>query len=41
MTNPESLLELAQEIANLHPGESHQASLRRALSTGITLSFIC
>lgn len=34
MTNPESLLELAQEIANLHPGESHQASLRRALSTG-------
>jgi uncharacterized protein (UPF0332 family) len=27
------LLELAQEIANLHPDSSHQASLRRAVST--------
>ena len=33
MTNPESLLELAQDIANLHPGEANQASLRRAVST--------
>ena len=33
MANPESLLELAQDIADLHPGESHQPSLRRALST--------
>lgn len=30
---PEDLLNLAYEIANLHPAEAHQPSLRRALST--------
>jgi hypothetical protein len=29
----DDLLELAQDIANLHPGTLHQASLRRAVST--------
>lgn len=29
----DELLELAQELANLHPGNPHQASLRRAVST--------
>jgi|SRR5579863_1452725 len=29
----DDLLELAQHLANLHPGSPHQASLRRAVST--------
>jgi uncharacterized protein (UPF0332 family) len=33
MAYADDLLELAQEIANLHPQEPHQASLRRAIST--------
>lgn len=34
MAYPDDLLQFAQEIANLHPDEAHQPSLRRALSTG-------
>ena len=34
MAYPDDLLQFAQEIANLHPNEAHQPSLRRALSTG-------
>lgn len=34
MAYPDDLLQFAQETANLHPGEAHQPSLRRALSTG-------
>jgi len=30
---PDDLLELAQDLANLHPQSPHQASLRRAVST--------
>ena len=33
MAYADELLELAQDIANLHPGQPHQASLRRAVST--------
>jgi hypothetical protein len=33
MAFPDDLLELAQDLANLHPDRSHQASLRRAVST--------
>jgi hypothetical protein len=33
MAYADELLELAQEIANLHPQQPHQASLRRAVST--------
>ena len=33
MAFPDDLLELAQDLANLHPGSLHQASLRRAVST--------
>ena len=33
MAYPDELLELARELANLHPGHPHQASLRRAVST--------
>ena len=33
MSFPEDLLELAQELAGLHPETPHQASLRRAVST--------
>jgi hypothetical protein len=33
MAFPDDLLELAQELANLHPESPHQASLRRAVST--------
>ncbi|HTW64090.1 MAG TPA: hypothetical protein VME17_05715 [Bryobacteraceae bacterium] len=33
MAFPEDLLELAQQIADLHPATAHQASLRRAVST--------
>lgn len=33
MAYAEDLLQLAQDIANLHPNEAHQPSLRRALST--------
>ncbi len=33
MAYADDLLRLAREIANLHPGEAHQPSLRRALST--------
>ena len=33
MAYANELLELAQEIANLHPGHPHQPSLRRAVST--------
>ena len=29
----DDLLELAQDLANLHPEDPHQASLRRAVST--------
>ena len=34
MAYPDDLLQFAQAMANLHPGEAHQPSLRRALSTG-------
>jgi hypothetical protein len=34
MAYPDDLLQLAQEIANLHPDVAHQSSLRRAVSTG-------
>jgi hypothetical protein len=34
MAYPDDLLQFAQEMANLHPGEAHQPSLRRAVSTG-------
>jgi hypothetical protein len=34
MAYPDDLLQFAQEIANLHPDEAHQPSLRRAVSTG-------
>ncbi len=34
MAYPEDLLEFAQEMASIHPGEAHQPSLRRAVSTG-------
>jgi hypothetical protein len=33
MPYAEELLELAQDIANLHPEQAHQSSLRRAVST--------
>jgi hypothetical protein len=33
MVYADELLELAQDIANLHPQQSHQSSLRRAVST--------
>jgi len=33
MAFPDDLLELAQDLADLHPEVSHQASLRRAVST--------
>ena len=33
MAYPDELLELAQELANLHPDHPHQPSLRRAVST--------
>jgi len=33
MAYADDLLQLACEIANLHPNEAHQSSLRRALST--------
>ena len=33
MAFPDDLLELAQDLANLHPESPHQASLRRAVST--------
>jgi hypothetical protein len=33
MSYPDDLLQFAQEIANLHPDEAHQPSLRRAVST--------
>jgi hypothetical protein len=33
MAFPEDLLELAQDLANMHPESAHQASLRRAVST--------
>ena len=33
MAYADELLELAQDLANLHPQQSHQASLRRAVST--------
>ncbi len=33
MAFPDDLLELAQDLLNLHPESSHQASLRRAVST--------
>lgn len=33
MAFPDDLLELAQELANLHPESPNQASLRRAVST--------
>ena len=33
MAYADELLELAQELANLHPDQPHQASLRRAVST--------
>lgn len=33
MAFPDDLLELAQELANLHAERQHQASLRRAVST--------
>jgi hypothetical protein len=33
MAYANELLELAQELANLHPGQPHQPSLRRAVST--------
>ena len=33
MAYPDDLLQLAREIATLHPNEAHQPSLRRALST--------
>ena len=33
MAYADELLELAQDIANLHPDHPHQASLRRAVST--------
>ncbi len=33
MPYAEELLELAQDIANLHPEQPHQSSLRRAVST--------
>jgi uncharacterized protein (UPF0332 family) len=33
MADADDLLQLARELANLHPNEAHQASLRRALST--------
>jgi hypothetical protein len=34
MGYPEDLLQLAQETATLHPGDAHQPSLRRAISSG-------
>jgi len=34
MAYPDDLLQLAQEIANLHSDVAHQPSLRRAVSTG-------
>jgi len=34
MAYPDDLLQLALELADLHPGKAHQPSLRRALSTG-------
>jgi len=33
MAFPDDLLELAQQLADLHPESPHQASLRRAVST--------
>ena len=33
MAYPDDLLGLARDIANLHPDEAHQPSLRRAVST--------
>ncbi len=33
MAYADELLELAQDIANLHPDQAHQSSLRRAVST--------
>ena len=33
MAYADELLELAQDIANLHPEQPHQSSLRRAVST--------
>ena len=33
MAYADELLELAQDIANLHPEQAHQSSLRRAVST--------
>src|SRR5713101_4387173 len=33
MAFPDDLLELARDLANLHPQSPHQASLRRAVST--------
>ena len=37
MAYADELLELAQDIANLHPGQPHQSSLRRAVSTAYAL----
>jgi hypothetical protein len=34
MAYPDDLLQFAQDMANLHPDEAHQPSLRRAVSTG-------
>jgi len=34
MAYTDDLLQFAQEMANFHPGEAHQPSLRRAVSTG-------
>ncbi len=34
MAYPEDLLQLALEMANLHPDEANRASLRRGVSTG-------
>src|SRR5580704_2055978 len=34
MAYPDELLQFAQELANFHPDQAHQPSLRRAISTG-------
>lgn len=34
MAYPGEFLQFAQELANLHPDQAHQPSLRRAISTG-------